>query len=66
MYSISSPLVAQTLGVTTLDRELDHLVAFHNGYVKVFIAEVSPGDSIVLHGHDQETIATAVGDQPVN
>jgi uncharacterized Zn-binding protein involved in type VI secretion len=33
--------------------------------VKVFNVEVAPGDSIILHSHDQDTIAIAIGDQLV-
>lgn len=46
-------------------RSLHHHLALHNEYVKVFDVEVSPGDSIVLHSHDQDTIAIAIGDQLV-
>jgi hypothetical protein len=42
-----------------------HHLALHNDYVKVFNVEVSPGDSIVLHSHDQDTVAIAIGEQLV-
>jgi hypothetical protein len=42
-----------------------HHLALHNDYVKVFNVEVSPGDSIVLHSHDQGTVAIAIGEQLV-
>lgn len=48
-----------------MDQEPHHHLALHNDYVKVFNVEVSPGDSIVLHRHDQDTIAIAIGDQEV-
>ena len=48
-----------------MDHEPHHHLALHNDYVKVFKVEVSPGDSIVLHSHDQDTVAIAIGDQLV-
>ncbi len=48
-----------------MDQEPHHHLALHNDYVKVFKVEVSPGDSIILHRHDQDTIAIAIGDQLV-
>ncbi len=48
-----------------MDQEPHHHLALQNDYVKVFNVEVSPGDSIVLHRHDQDTIAIAIGDQLV-
>jgi uncharacterized Zn-binding protein involved in type VI secretion len=58
-------LVAQTPAVITMDQEPHHHLALNNDYVKVFKVEVSPGDSIVLHRHDQDTVAIAIGDQEV-
>jgi hypothetical protein len=48
-----------------MDHEPHHHLALHNDYVKVFNVEVAPGDSIILHSHDQDTIAIAIGDQLV-
>ncbi len=62
---LSSSLVAQTPAVPTMDHEPHHHLALHNDYVKVFNVEVAPGDSIILHSHDQDTIAIAIGDQLV-
>jgi len=59
------PLAAQDASVITMDQEPHHHLALHNDYVKVFNVEVSPGDSIVLHRHDQDTIAIAIGEQLV-
>ena len=63
------PIFAQapevTRGVITMDQEPHHHLALQNDFVKVFKVEVSPGDAIVLHRHDQDTIAIAVGDQEV-
>jgi hypothetical protein len=58
-------LAAQGPAVITMDHEPHHHLALHNDYVKVFKVEVSPGDSIILHRHDQDTIAIAIGEQLV-
>jgi hypothetical protein len=62
---LTLPLMAQTPGVITMDQEPHHHLALHNDYVKVFKVQVSPGDSIVLHRHDQDTVAIAIGEQLV-
>jgi hypothetical protein len=59
------PLFAQVPGVITVDQEPHHHLALHNDYVTAFKVEVSPGDSIVLHSHDQDTVAIAIGDRLV-
>src|SRR4029077_1264613 len=59
------PLAAQTPAVPTMDHEPHHHLALHNDYVKVFNVEVAQGDSIILHSHDQDTIAIAIGEQMV-
>jgi hypothetical protein len=46
-----------------MDQEPHHHLTLQNDYVKISEVEVSPGDSIVLHHHDQDTIA--IGDQEV-
>lgn len=65
MCLLPLPLFAQGPDVITMDQEPHHHLALQNDYVKVFNVEVSPGDSIVLHRHDQDTIAIAIGDQEV-
>lgn len=65
LWLLPSTLVAQTPAVPTMDHEPHHHLALHNDYVKVFNVEVAPGDSIILHRHDQDTIAIAIGDQLV-
>ncbi len=65
LWLLPSSLVAQTPTVPTMDHEPHHHLALHNDYVKVFNVEVAPGDSIILHSHDQDTIAIAIGDQLV-
>jgi len=65
VFFLCSTLAAQDSGVITMDQEPHHHLALKNDYVKVFNVEVSPGDSIVLHRHDQDTIAIAIGEQLV-
>jgi hypothetical protein len=65
LWLLPSLLVAQSPSVPTMDHEPHHHLALHNDYVKVFNVEVAPGDSIILHSHDQDTIAIAIGDQLV-
>jgi hypothetical protein len=63
LFPVSLP--AQASSVITMDQEPHHHLALQNSYVKVFNVEVAPGDSIVLHRHDQDTIAIAIGEQLV-
>ena len=58
-------LLAQAPAVITMDQEPHHHLSLKNDYVKVFRVEVSPGDSMVMHRHDHDTIAIAIGDQMV-
>jgi uncharacterized Zn-binding protein involved in type VI secretion len=58
-------LVAQSPDVIKMDQEPHHHLSLHNDYVKVFKVGVSPGDSIVLHRHDQDTVAIAIAEQLV-
>jgi uncharacterized Zn-binding protein involved in type VI secretion len=62
---LPSLFAAQNSDVITMDHEPHHHLALHNDYVKVFNVEVAPGDSIILHSHDADTIAIAIGDQLV-
>ena len=48
-----------------MDQEPHHHLALQNDYVKVFKVEVNPGDSIIMHRHDGDTVAIAVGEQMV-
>jgi len=48
-----------------MDEEPHPHLALHNDYVKMFTVEVVRGDSILLHRHDQDTIAIAIGEQLV-
>jgi hypothetical protein len=65
LWFLPSFLAAQTTAIPTMDHEPHHHLALHNDYVKVFNVEVAPGDTIILHSHDQDTIAIAIGDQLV-
>jgi quercetin dioxygenase-like cupin family protein len=65
MCLLPFPLFAQVPGVITVDQEPHHHLDLHNDHVKAFKVEVSPGDSIVLHRHDQDSVAIAIGDQLV-
>jgi hypothetical protein len=48
-----------------MDQEPHHHLTLQNDYVKVFNVEVAPGDSILMHRHDGDTVAIAVGEQMV-
>jgi hypothetical protein len=58
-------LIAQDSSVILMDQEPHHHLVLQNNLVKVFNVQVSPGDSIILHRHEQDTIAIAIGDQLV-
>lgn len=51
--------------IPTMDHEPHHQLVLQNGYVEVFNVEAAPGDSILLHRHEQDTIAIAIGEQQV-
>ena len=59
------PIAAQAPGVITMDQEPHHHLSLQNDFVKIFKVEVAPGDSIILHRHDQDTVAIAIGEQLV-
>jgi hypothetical protein len=65
MLFLSAGGFAQVPAVITMDQEPHHHLSLKNDYVKVFRVEVAPGDSILMHRHDQDTIAIAIGDQMV-
>jgi hypothetical protein len=65
LMPLALPLGAQSPAIPTMDHEPHHHLALHNEDVKVFNVIVSPGDSIILHSHDQDTVAIAIGDQLV-
>jgi uncharacterized Zn-binding protein involved in type VI secretion len=48
-----------------MDQEPHHHMVMENAFFKVFNVVVAPGDAIVLHRHDHDTVAIAIGDQEV-
>ncbi len=62
---LPAAVIAQAPAVITMDQEPHHHLALRNDEVKVFAVQVAPGDAIVLHSHDRDTIAIAIGEQKV-
>jgi len=58
-------LVAQAPSIITMAEEPHHHLALHNDYVNVYNAEAAPGDSLLLHRHNHDAVAIAIGDQTV-
>jgi hypothetical protein len=54
-----------TPSVITMNEEPHHHRELHNEYVNVLTAKVAPGDSVLLHRHDHDAVAIAIGDQQV-
>jgi hypothetical protein len=59
------PIAAQAPSIITMDQEPHHHLVMENGLFKIFNVVVAPGDAIVLHRHDHDTVAIAIGDQEV-
>ena len=59
------PLAAQAPSIITMADEPHHHLALHNDYVNVYNAEAAPGDSLLLHRHNHDAVAIAIGDQTV-
>jgi hypothetical protein len=59
------PLAAQAPSVITMAEEPHHHLALHNDYVNVYNAAAAAGDSLLLHRHNNDAIAIAIGDQTV-
>jgi hypothetical protein len=59
------PLAAQAPSIITMAEEPHHHLALHNEYVNVYNAEAAAGDSLLLHRHNKDAIAIAIGDQTV-
>jgi quercetin dioxygenase-like cupin family protein len=59
------PLAAQATATLTMADEPHHHLALHNDYVNVYNTEAAPGDSLLLHRHDHDAVAIAIGDQTV-
>jgi hypothetical protein len=65
LWFLPLPLAAQAPSVITMDHEPHHHLVFHNSYVNVFYAKATPGDALLLHRHDHDAVAIAIGDQTV-
>jgi len=59
------PLAAQAPSIITMAEEPHHHLALHNDYVNVYNAAAAAGDSLLLHRHNNDAIAIAIGDQTV-
>jgi quercetin dioxygenase-like cupin family protein len=51
--------------IITMNKEPHHHPEMHNEYVNVLTAKVAPGDSVLLHRHDRDAVAIAIGNQQV-
>jgi len=56
---------AQAPPIITMAEEPHHHLALHNEYVNVYNAEAAPGDSLLLHRHNHDAVAIAIGEQTV-
>ncbi len=65
LWLVIPPLVTLASSIITMDQEPHHHLAMKNNFVKIFSVEVAPGGSILLHRHDGDTVAIAIGDQEV-
>jgi hypothetical protein len=52
--------------IIPMNKEPHHHVVLHNDYINVYDVRVAVGDSIVLHRHDNDALAIAIGDQDLN
>jgi quercetin dioxygenase-like cupin family protein len=59
------PLAAQAPNVIPLSSEPHHHLVLQNSFVNVYDAKAAPGDSLLLHRHDNDAVAIAIGDQLV-
>ncbi len=57
------PIVAQAPSVIRMDQEPHHHLVLHNSLVNVFDAKAGAGDSLLLHRHDHDAVAIAIGNQ---
>lgn len=65
MLILPLPLAAQAPSVISMAEEPHHHLALHNDYVNVYNAEAAAGDSLLLHRHNHDAVAIAIGDQTV-
>jgi hypothetical protein len=62
---VPATVLAQSPELPNMDHEPHHHLTVQNDFVKIFDVRVSPGDSIILHSHDKDTVAIAIGEQLV-
>ncbi len=65
LWILPLSLVAQAQNVIPLASEPHHHLALQNSVVSVYDAKCAPGDSLLLHRHDNDAVAIAIGDQTV-
>ena len=58
-------LWAQTPPVIPLSSEPHHHLVYQNSNVNIYDAKTEPGGSLLLHRHDNDAVAIAIGDQTV-
>jgi hypothetical protein len=71
VFCAAIPALAQTPNVDPssiipMNKEPHHHLVLHNEYMNLYDVKVTVGDSIVLHRHDHDALAIAVGDQDLN
>jgi hypothetical protein len=65
LWILPLSLAAQTMPVIPLSSEPHHHLVFQNNSVNIYDAKTAPGDSLLLHRHDNDAVAIAIGDQTV-
>jgi quercetin dioxygenase-like cupin family protein len=58
----SIPLLAQAPAVITMDEEPHHHLVFKNDVVKMFVLDLQPRDSFLMHSHDHDDVSIVIGD----
>ena len=64
-WSLSLAMMAQTPNITPLSSEPHHHLVLENKFVNLYDAKASPGDGLLLHRHEHDAVAIAIGDQVV-
>jgi hypothetical protein len=65
LWFLPLSLVAQTPPVIPLSSEPHHHLVFQNSYVNIYDAKTVPGESLIMHRHDHDAVAIAIGEQTV-
>ncbi len=55
-------MAAQAPAVITMDDEPHHHLVFKNDVVKMFVLDLRPRDSFLMHGHDHDDVSIVIGD----